>query len=540
VTLADPLSEATVAANVTVFGATQTCIPFHWTFDTFRDAPFSLADIMTKGDFETLSPYCVSQPGMSSTDPNPTLTNNVSSYQLNQTLLVDVSCEPDSLTPDNTARTFISVVFNMPNNVSEVSALLCNQTYALTTREVTTKWGNTTGGEILHVSNEILESQELEYSPPLLTEDILSSVMSYEMDVIPETGINSNAWLQLMNFTMPQESLTSFVNQSLFSDAFQSTFSTVAALMAKADKTAPSNETMTGLISYITSRLVVTTLSLRLMEGLLAVMSLMALSLCFFNFKAVSRSSDSLLHLASALARSPNLARIIPQGPISATQTLTEDLRRYLFYTNPGHAEILVQDESTSEERCYLQQIPTQYTPRHLVWWRPMALTRIYKAAVSLLSLALFVALEVLYKLSAKNNGLLDVTTEGYEKYAWLFIPTLTMSLVGLAFGAMDGATRLLYRFIELRKGRPNNLRLMTTDPTSNMSLVAPIYRSSNSRFRLVSYYYSLDSGELADYCSERAILSFFSSGKLYCLFKGRFVVRHQQRGRNAGDLQSG
>jgi hypothetical protein len=54
---------------------------------------------------------------------------------------------------------------------------------------------------------------------------------------------------------------------------------------------------------------------------------------------------------------------------------------------------------------------------------------RVFTAKLLVTTLACFIALEVLYQLSNKNNGLADVDTAAYARYALLLLPVITMSI---------------------------------------------------------------------------------------------------------------
>jgi hypothetical protein len=88
-------------------------------------------------------------------------------------------------------------------------------------------------------------------------------------------------------------------------------------------------------------------------------------------------------------------------------------------------------------------------------------------------TLILFVALEVVYRMSNKHGGIAEVTTEGYSQYLWLYLPALAMAGLGLASGSMDIAARTIHPFSELSRGRPAKMDVMRFDPRSSTALVA-------------------------------------------------------------------
>ncbi|KAK4155718.1 hypothetical protein C8A00DRAFT_31471 [Chaetomidium leptoderma] len=488
---------ATLSANVSVFSVDQECTSFSWTYPTGfgNNEWFSLADIMPQSDFDQLSPFCVWFPLWSNQDPNPSLTNNVSSRHINNTVMVDFDCPNQSISPppSDSLRLFTSVGLQSLGNVSTVSAVLCHPTYSLTRRQVTTSWGNSTGGTVLAISNDILDDIDLGIAPSVLTDDILRSMGGYEYTLAPRGGLPF--WAELMNLTTPQSDWEAFANTTLLSAAFQRTFRTLAALAVKYTKTGPAaeNQSVPGRITYATPRLVVTAASLRAVEALLVVLALVALLLSLDNFRPLPRQPPSLMTAATVLAENDRLAETLRMDQVPRLETLAMNLRGYLFSSSQDLRTIQVHDDPPSDDH---QRVQAKGVPLHdpeevsSKWWRPASATLTFRIPLIVTTLLLFVALEVVYQISNKNGGFADISTEGYTRYLWLYLPPFLMAGLGLAYGAMDTAARTLHPFSQLSRGADGNGDAMEFDPRSSPALIAvaeTLYRRSFGLSAIIS-----------------------------------------------------
>ncbi|OLN83449.1 hypothetical protein CCHL11_03050 [Colletotrichum chlorophyti] len=74
---------------------------------------------------------------------------------------------------------------------------------------------------------------------------------------------------------------------------------------------------------------------------------------------------------------------------------------------------------------------------------------------------AVIATLEVLLQHSLRNKGIADVSTEGYVKYGWLFVPTIAMAALALAYNAVDTTNRLLPPFQQLQRAQEANVVAM-------------------------------------------------------------------------------
>jgi len=402
-----------------------------------------MADIIPPSDVDQLSHFCVTRSDGQSSHPyripgtntykvyEPLLVSHLEQFDtfVGSFLFLNPDCDHDmkhTIAPeDDRLHTFMSYTEDRPENVSTVSAVLCHPAYSLTKRQVRT----TSEGNVLDVSETSTEAMALGISQTKLTFDL------FELGSLDTNNAAIGKWDALMRLVSPQSDSRAFSNTTILSNAFQNTFKIASLLAAKNSKTVAvkGNQTVSGFTTYATARLVTTQIALRLMEALLVAMSLIALALCLYNFDLVPNNPSSLKHIAMVLSMNQEL----PHGGCGKSHELGPQA------TQPPD------------------------------WWRPMAATKMYRIILIITTLLIFVAVEVLYQVSKKNAGLAEVNTEGYTRYFWLFIPSVCMATLGLAYGAADTAARTLYPFVELSTGRGGTQSTMEFDPRTLTALVA-------------------------------------------------------------------
>lgn len=486
--------DTSLVANTTVLGVEIDCKTFSWNYETrgkksanssvIDQDLFSLADIIPPADADILSPFFV-QIGSRRPDTSHSLTGNDSSRWLNQTLFVDIFYDPTFFSgfaePDATRRgvdtgqVFTSVVVDLSNNRSQVTALLCHPRYSLTKRRVTTTVGGTKGGNILDVSNEILDKLDLGIAPSIITSDTVLSIWSVTTNFFPKTNVGrvvDNEWIQIMNMTMPQPGWAAFADKDLFSAALQKSFRDLVFLNAKLSRAAPTDadQRVPGVIVRPVMRLVITTAVLRVMEALFIVMVLSAATLAFYNLGSSMEYGGSLLDTAEVLSRSDALAPLLTN---SGHNCDSEKLRGYLFSSSRNPTAIHVQRDLRQETSIFQTKRGAPSIPTVLPFWLPTAMTKAYRISTVVMTSVFFILLETLFEVSKKNGGLADVPAEGYTQYVWIFLPTLAMASLGLAYVAMDKATRMLHPYLQLTRRGGSDMDALKFDPQSSVALVA-------------------------------------------------------------------
>jgi hypothetical protein len=260
--------------------------------------------------------------------------------------------------------------------------------------------------------------------------------------------------------------------------ALKTAFKLVAALAISRDRTAipeADRETVPGLAVETTARLVVTPLPLRLVEALLAFLALASLILCLFRFEPLCHHEPSLLETAGVLARSPELEHIVssPFPPILGITVQSPQSYSLQASSHPVSVQSdirQVQPDFSSPLNQHEENLFSE-AERFICWWQPITASTMFRFVLIVDTVASLATLEAYYQLSKKNDGLLYVDPAAYDRYAWLFLPTLVMSGLGLAYVAVDKSIRTAHPFLVLATGK-SNPDALTFDPNS---IIAPI-----------------------------------------------------------------
>jgi len=478
-----------LTAGVPTFRSEIDCTPFVWAFDTKKmsNRNSSLADILPQEDFSRLSTFYAFVPIASNENPEswPHLTN-VSYVYLNNTFLVDYDHPRANNTPyrSNTAHVFTSVLVDWQNGRSTATALLCSPRYSVARRQVTTSMR----GEVLAVAETVLDVMD-QLLPPksVLTSRILNSVMGLGLQISSD-----NFWIDMMNLTTPQVALQTFVEPDVLTAAFQTTFEAISVLAITRDRTSvpdTDREIVQGLITAKVTRLVIPPLALRVVEALLCLLVLASLSLCLFQFRPLYQQVPSLLATAAALASNSELEQALSRDPIPRLETLARGLDRSLLHSTPEPVSVQTEVDHvrsrTTDGTAHKNRELSPETEQITFWWLPTAASTVFRAVVFINTLGFVAILEALYQLSDKNKGLTDVDTTTYIRYVWLFLPAALTSALGLAYVAMDKATRTIHPFSELCAQKNNNLDTLVFDPNASVAPVAFIQALRRHRFGL-------------------------------------------------------
>ncbi|KAK4444039.1 hypothetical protein QBC34DRAFT_361001 [Podospora aff. communis PSN243] len=482
-------SNTLLSANVPVFAVEQNCTEFSWELNkvTAEREGFKLADIMAPNEVALLSPFVL----LNGDDLDITsLPESNKLHYLNKTKLLDTSWENRQ-----NLHIFTSIVRDLPGDTSSISALLCGFNYSITRRQVTTTLRDGSGGDVISISDDIIEYENLGISPSELMYYIIYDSL-YNLREFYFPDLNTENWMtRFMNFSTPQPSWEAFTNTTLLSASFQHAFSELAMLVAKYWRTeaAPKGQLVTAIATTNRPRLVVSPVALRIADALLGLLIILALFLSFSKLDRLGRHRGSLMQTAEILARSSRLAEILSASKFQGMRELEASLRGYLFSSKcGGYTTIRVQEHAVGYENDKRGATELPETPG---LWVPAAATTSFRATIVVITVAIFAALDAVYQRSRRDNGLAEVSLDGYTRYAWLFLPTLIMSSIGLSYQAMDSASRTLHPYLTLSRQRHPHLTLsqhrkdtvnaMEANHRAHISVVELVHALSRRAFGL-------------------------------------------------------
>lgn len=367
-------------------------------------------------------------------------------------------------------------------NASEVSVILCEPKHSLTRRIVTNITNDVGVHDSLRITGPIIETLDMGIQPFKMTQRILNRGSSAEWTAdLP--GFKWSMWFTMLNATQPQNSLSNFRNTSLVIELPKRVWQGLAAYVVKQEYTYPTNQTTSGTIMSAQGRICVQMLPLRLLEALMALLFLSCIGLCFLQPAALHRDPTSLGGHVMILARSSGLVQLLESHGAASKKTLRSNLSGFLVsysqHLPPDSPAIALQQSCQGEEKLASDYHGLQE------WWCPISVRWWFRVCVLVATLGIMVALEVLFHISARRNGLGDVSLDDYSKYMWTLLPTSVLAVVGLLFSMIDSTARTLHPFQLLRKGGVT-LAEIIYDPARQVSLMAVIRAAWKRHFPLL------------------------------------------------------
>lgn len=388
----------------------------------------------------------------------------------------------------------ISVEKEVANNKTRYSGMLCRPTYSLTRRTVTNVTNILQNRERLHVSAEVKETLSLGTKPSKITHSLLNelSISSIHSDFAPRQL--DSAWYALLNVSEPRSNILDWLNPSLVTEVSQKVWTAYAALAVRMDCTSTSNHTLSGTATSIESRLYAQELSLRLMEGIFAVLALFSIVLCLLSTVVFYRDLGSVGSHGYILGKSQALRSILADNESMSKDGLRSFLHGYTVsfpvQRIANDPAIIIVPASETIKGGNLTSHGAKDHSDESKWWQSSSATMPFRVVVFGSTLAVVVALEVLLQISKRNKGITGIEIDGYQKYAWAYIPTMVMSLIGLTFAMGDSAAMTLHPFQILRKGI-TTFKEMLYDPACQPALFTAILAAWRRHFVLLAIVFS-------------------------------------------------
>ena len=274
-------------------------------------------------------------------------------------------------------------------------------------------------------------------------------------------------FIQVCNFTSPHLNPADFLEEDFLYRISRQTFKLISAQIAKKSLMVPSSTSFLGIYAAPTHRLFVRELSLRIMEGTLAVLVLIAGALCKFRSSgSTPRDPGTITGLAAILARSSKLLDTLANSGAARL----EDIKIILA----GNSYRTVVDKDSSFAIEQYSQDPIKVLPHSAIsirWWAPFSVTIFARALTLITPLALIAALEATYQRSRHQNGLANVPGETYIKYTWVYIPAFIMLGTATIFDAVHFSAQVFHPYSLLKRGGVSVQESMTENYISKVTI---------------------------------------------------------------------
>ncbi|CAI7649494.1 unnamed protein product [Penicillium viridicatum] len=255
-------------------------------------------------------------------------------------------------------------------------------------------------------------------------------------------------------------------------------FNSAAAQLVRAYFMGPSGNTVPAEVTEEEERLIVREFPFIFMEVILVLLCFVCLALWSLSrHHLCPRDPGSIGGLATILARSPLLMGLFKGTSTTPLQKLEAAVAKTSYHTATTEGEDGVSFGIVPSGETEMNSAsPTGDTTSGLSkWWQPIIVRTPSKIGVTLFTVALIVALEVLSKYSSSNGGIATVGNGEYIKYTWVYIPTLTMVAASLLYGMLDAAAVLFQPYTVLHRGGRFTGTVMLEDLAGKMAPAALI-----------------------------------------------------------------
>jgi hypothetical protein len=242
------------------------------------------------------------------------------------------------------------------------------------------------------------------------------------------------------------------LNTSIMMKAAQEVYKNVAVQVAQKFAVLPSNVSVQGQLQSWDDRLHVRGLALWLMFSSLMVMAILSAGLIFVRPRdVVPRNPEPIATTALILGRSDGLRDLLLDTDRLKARDLRNAVSGYRFSTLRSPTGAIQADVYGGPA----QKSRARNDADRIYWWLPLSMQPISFVAMLFLPLLVIALLEVLQRLSDRNQGFVSLPRDnGYAADVYArYLPALIMLLVATLYNTFDFTVTTLAPFSAL-KGR--------------------------------------------------------------------------------------
>lgn len=263
-----------------------------------------------------------------------------------------------------------------------------------------------------------------------------------------------------LNFILranPSKKIADLSDVKALGPAAQTVFKSVAAQVAKryflVSNTPTIAEQIEGKAVYSQQRLFARIPTLRVMESFLCLLIVICL---YLGVRPVIHTTPqdpaSIARLGAMISQSRNFNQAMSHAGFLSLDNIKSLL------TGRYHTQYY-KDTYATTSRTPLFAIESHDTgsqeivPADGKYWRPVSMSWFSRILLMVVPLILVVVLDVTYRQSQRDDGLLVVASNKITDYGSQFIPALVMVLTKLMFSAADFDLRIIDPYVQLKKG---------------------------------------------------------------------------------------
>jgi hypothetical protein len=238
----------------------------------------------------------------------------------------------------------------------------------------------------------------------------------------------------------------------------QSYFQQYSALLARHSLLNGASTIITGRASIRGERIIVRDIPTHIMAALLGICLVLTLvAIAVAPTKGfLPRGPNTVMDMATLLAHSRQLLQCLRGTGAADIQTIREKLKDSNFYIGVESYE-KASNGGLGYFKVFGGNPSPQDTPPEFVesanWGYPLPLKPWVRIVSITAAVLMIVLLEVLLRVSDRNNGLANIRNENVLHILWTAGPALIVSLLALYVCTVDCATRCLAPYMSLRQG---------------------------------------------------------------------------------------
>jgi Protein of unknown function (DUF3433) len=317
----------------------------------------------------------------------------------------------------------------------------------------------------------------IDYGSQLVDDEDKSYKDSVTPNGVRSLNVEADAFFGLVIAASPDVPLSAYLHPRILTRASQRTFRFLAARIAHRDLMSSRQHVIEGNFSDHVDRIIFQELPLRSMQGLLSAAILMIVIVgILMPLHTLPASANSISCYISVFERSEPVIDLLKESSIWTLNRIRQDLSFYGFQAGTVKVGGRFQFRILLSKRPPTDRIRRKISKRsewHLSrkkWWRPFAFGLPAISFILLTPPTMIAILEVLSQRSQKNEGLLDIESENYYRYAWLFIPTLLVVLLATLFNMLDYEIENIHPFQRLRRQAATAESSILNNPLSNLT----------------------------------------------------------------------
>jgi hypothetical protein len=248
-----------------------------------------------------------------------------------------------------------------------------------------------------------------------------------------------------------------------------------------------------GSIVVEENRVLVMQLPLRVLEVCLVVSVLIAVAMVFLrpNDGNLSQNPSNISTIANVMSNSQTLRQSLRGAGAAPLGILREKTcgRRYFLRNQRQCSSIETERDNVCFDAC--SESVTQTSNENCArlsksFWKPFP-SIWSRISIFCAITGAIIALEVLLRVSQKNNGLGKASHDGKMHYFWTTVPSLVMMLIGLLIGSLDSNIRILAPYASLQKAEGIDFEFLETNFLDALRITNLIQSARMRNFAVLS-----------------------------------------------------